>query len=197
MSHLSSEEFIDLLDGVLPTARAAHLQTCGPCRTEAESLTGVVARTSEARDVPEPSPLFWAHLSSRVRAGLGAPIARTWKELVWWPASAWVAGVASVVLMLLVSQSSFQPVAPAGLTLAPRHAAVAQLTPMDGSDDLDTDQAWAVVRTIADDAGDDAAHDAGIATRADAAERMTQELSSREKSELAALLAGELKRSGN
>ena len=63
-------------------------------------------------------------------------------------------------------------------------------------DDLEGDQAWAVVRTVADEAGDNAADDAGIATRPDAAERMTLELSSHEKSELALLLASELKRSG-
>jgi len=66
----------------------------------------------------------------------------------------------------------------------------------DPADDLDSDQAWAVVRTVADDAADDAAQDAGIATRPDAADRMTLELSSREKFELAQLIAGELKRSG-
>jgi len=49
---------------------------------------------------------------------------------------------------------------------------------------------------VAADAADDAAQDAGIATRPDAAERMTLERSSREKSELAQLIAGELKRSG-
>jgi len=197
MRHLSSEEFVDLLDGVLPHARAAHLHTCGECRAEAQALTGVVLRTAEARDVPEPSPLFWAHLSSRIRTGLGAPVARTWKELVWWPGSAWAAGVASAVLVLLLSQSAFRgPVTPA-LTLAPRSAAAPSLTAADAADDLDRDQAWAVVRTVADDAGDDAAHDAGITTRPDAAERMTLELSSREKAELAELLAGELKRSEN
>jgi hypothetical protein len=197
MSHLSSEEFVDRLDGVLPPARLAHLETCRACRSEAEGLTGIVARTAQARNVPEPSPLFWALLSARVRDGLSGPIARTWKDLVWWPGSAWAAGVASVVLVLLVSQSTIPGPGNSTRTSAPFSAAAARVTDSDPGDDLDTDQAWAVVRTIADEATNDAAHEAGITTRPDAAERMTQELSSREKSELAQLLAGELKGSGN
>ncbi|MEO7275422.1 MAG: hypothetical protein ABIX28_18930 [Vicinamibacterales bacterium] len=197
MSHLSSEELVDHLDGGLPPARAAHLETCRACRTEAEELTGVLARTAPAREVPEPSPLFWAHFSARVRNGLAGSAAPTWKELVWWPGSAWAAGVASVVLVLLVSQSMVHSPATPTLTLLPRGSATAYLSESDPADDLEADQAWAVVRTVADGADDDAAHEAGIATRPDAAERMTQELSSREKSALADLLASELKRSGN
>jgi hypothetical protein len=197
MSHLSSEEFIDLLDGVLPGARAAHLETCRACRTEAQGLTGIVARTADVKDVPEPSPLFWAHLSSRVREGVAGPAAETWRELIWRPGSAWAAAVASVVLVLLVSQSAIRGPGNSTRTLAPSGASTAHVLDSEPADDLDTDQAWAVVRTVADEAAGDATHEAGIATRPDAAERMTQELSSREKSELAQLLAGELKGSGN
>jgi len=194
MSHLSTEEFVDLLDGALPAARAEHLRTCAACRTEADGLTGVLSRAAEAREVPDPSPLFWGHLSSRIREGLASPIAKTWQQLVWWPASGWAAGVASMVLVLLVSQSSFRGPSTRHLgSPAALHTATAAADP---ADDVDNDQAWAVVRTVADDAADDAAQDAGIATRPDAAERITQELSSREKRELAQLLAGELKRSG-
>jgi len=194
MSHLSSEEFVDLLDGALPPARGQHLLTCAACRTEAEALTGVLTRAAAVGEVPAPSPLFWAHLSSRIRAGLAAPIARTWQELVWWPGSGWAAGLASMLLVLLVSQSSFR--GSSDLHLGSSPAAHTVRAAADPADDIDNDQAWAVVRTVADDAGDDAAEDAGIATRPDAAERITLELSAREKSELAQLLAGELKRSG-
>jgi hypothetical protein len=190
MTHLSAEEFVDLLDGALPAARRAHLEGCTTCRDESRALAGVAARAVDARDVPEPSPLFWEHLSARVRDGLGAPAVRTWRELVWWPGSAWAAGVASIALVLLVSQQSLHP-ARARMGEAPSHAVAA----MDPVDDLDTDPAWALVRSVADEVADDDVHQEGISARPDAAERMTLELSSREKSELAQLLESELKRS--
>jgi len=194
MSHLSTEEFVDLLDRTLPAARREHLLTCAACRTEAEGLTAVLTRAADTREVPDPSPLFWAHLSSRIREGRAAPIAKAWPELVRWPGSAWAAGLASMVLVLLVSQSSVHgPSTPHLEPPVPPQMVASAAVPVD---DVDSDQAWAVVRTVADDAGDNAAQDAGIATRADAAERMTLELSSREKSELAQLLARELQRSG-
>ena len=197
MSHFSAEEFVDLLDDVLPPARRAHLAACASCRAEADALSGVVARAAEGRDVPEPSPLFWGHLSARISAGMTAPAAKTWKDLVWWPGSAWAAGVASVVLVLLVSQASFHAPSSGVLSRAPfgvsSHSAALVADP---PDDLDDDQDWALVRSVADDSVADAAHDAGITTRPDAAERMTLELSSREKSELVQLLEGELKRTG-
>jgi hypothetical protein len=198
MSHLSTDEFVDLLDDVLPAPRGEHLRTCLQCRTEAEGLTGVLVRATETRDVPEPSPLFWGHLASRIREAVAASVARTWRELVWWPGSAWAAGVASMVLVLLVSQSSFRRSAEPEFSHAPFESAASRLTrgTPEPADDLESDQAWAVVRTVADEAGDNAADDAGIAARPDAAERMTLELSSHEKSELAQLLASELKRSG-
>ncbi len=62
------------------------------------------------------------------------------------------------------------------------------------SDDIEADDAWAVVRNVADQIEWDDAHDAGISTRPDAAERMAAELSRREQSELARLLEHELKR---
>ena len=62
------------------------------------------------------------------------------------------------------------------------------------ADDIDADDAWAVVRNVADQVEWDDAHDAGISTRPDAAERMTAELTTREQSELARLLQRELNR---
>jgi hypothetical protein len=198
MSHFSTEEFVDLLDDALPPTRRAHLAACLACRTEAEGLSRVMVRAAESRDVPEPSPLFWDHVSARIREHVAGPVAKTWKDLVWWPQSAWAAGVAAMVLVLVASHGSPGGRARAGLTRTPYSAAASLglATVSDPGDDVDRDQAWAVVRSGADDSAADAAQDAGITTRPDAAERMTLELSSREKSELVQLLEGELKRTG-
>ena len=69
MSHLTPEEFVDAVDGTLgPLSddRLRHLKGCVRCRDELTSL-GVTLRDTRAADIPEPSPLFWDHLSRRVR----------------------------------------------------------------------------------------------------------------------------------
>jgi hypothetical protein len=67
---------------------------------------------------------------------------------------------------------------------------------LDAADDIETDDDWAVVRSVAEQVDWDDAHDAGISARPDAAERMTAELSTREQSELARLLQSELELRG-
>lgn len=65
MTHLSSAEFVDLAEGVRAEASAPHLSECDRCRRELADLREVMgAATSPA--IPEPSPLFWDHLSARV-----------------------------------------------------------------------------------------------------------------------------------
>ena len=213
MRHLSDDEFVDLLDDALPPARRAHLQNCVACRAQASAMDAVLARAVESRggvthgaeknaaDVPEPSPLFWDHLSARIRDAVARPATPTWRDRVRWPATAWAAGLASVALAVAVSHTML-PRAP--LTTPPssvaRSAAAALRTTAapaaEPADDIEADEAWALVRSMADQLGWDDAHEAGISTRPDAAERLTLELSTQEQSELARLLQRELKRSG-
>jgi hypothetical protein len=66
--HLSPEERVDALDGVLTQLRQTHLDECAACRRSVAELTEVLthARQSVEHDVPEPSPLFWQHFEQRV-----------------------------------------------------------------------------------------------------------------------------------
>jgi hypothetical protein len=214
MTHFSDDEFVDLLDDALPATRRAHLQNCGACRAQASAMDAVLARAVESRgvdgrgaerhdaDVPEPSPLFWDHLSARVRDAVAAPATPTWRDRVSWPVTAWAAGLASVALAVAVSHTMLPRAAlttpPA--SVASNAAALALRTTaapgVEPPDDIEADEAWAVVRSMADQVGWDDTHDAGISARPDDAERMTLELSTREQSELARLLQRELKRSG-
>ena len=57
MGHLSSEQLIDLAEGVeLEPAPAAHLESCSRCRQQLADLRSTIAAVSEV-EVPEPSPL--------------------------------------------------------------------------------------------------------------------------------------------
>jgi hypothetical protein len=74
--HLSPQEFVDAADAVLPADRLSHLDRCVECRQELDALRRVMTDLGPARDVPDPSPLFWEHFTGRVRATADAEPAR-------------------------------------------------------------------------------------------------------------------------
>ena len=67
MKHLSEERLVELLEG--GAAEADHLETCPACRERFDALhqTWGLLRDDP---IPEPSPLFWQHLSERVRVAI-------------------------------------------------------------------------------------------------------------------------------
>ena len=69
--HLSPEELIDLVEGARAEADAPHLQSCEACRHQVAALRSAMSAVADA-DLPEPSPLFWDHLSQRVREAVAA-----------------------------------------------------------------------------------------------------------------------------
>jgi hypothetical protein len=69
--HLSPEELIDLVEGARAEADAPHLQSCEVCRHQVAALRTTMSAVADA-DLPEPSPLFWDHLSQRVREAVAA-----------------------------------------------------------------------------------------------------------------------------
>src|SRR5580704_16254588 len=72
-SHLTVEDFVDLAEGARDDASMPHLAVCAVCRRQLADLREMVSVGAAGRssDVPEPSPLFWDHLSSRVREAVG------------------------------------------------------------------------------------------------------------------------------
>ena len=62
--------------------------------------------------------------------------------------------------------------------------------------DVEADDAWALVRVVADEVGWDDAQAAGLVAAAESVERLALELNDAERIELARLLEDELKRSG-
>jgi hypothetical protein len=200
MTHLTPDELVDLMDGTLPSSRRAHLDACDACRTAAADMGAVLERVA-AEAVPEPSPLFWDHLSARVRDAIDTPAPRGWRDWLTRPAAAWATALATIALAVGLTYSlepRFRPAAPAPmaarLSSARLPASAASL--LDTEDDIEKDEAWALVRTVADDVSWDATQAAGIAPRPGSAERMALEMSAREQSELARLLETELKRPG-
>lgn len=202
MTHFSESEIIDAVEGRLSPARQRHAATCTGCARQIEDLRGVLARASAA-EVPEPSPLFWEHFSARVRDELASETPDPWKwtfSLRPLPiAAAAVAVVALLVTFAVFRSPSNKPVpvdmhevADAGPTAVAPGDADADAD----ADDVEIDEAWAVVRAVADDVVLDDVTEAGISARPGAAERAVRTLSPAERTELAAIIAEELKRSG-
>src|SRR5262245_8728068 len=116
MQHLSGDEFVDLVEGIVSDVDLPHLASCDRCRGQLADLRAALAMAAEKEvvDVPEPSPLFWDHFSARVREAVAnepAPPDGWWQRLWSWPGVlAPVSAVAAVVVVLAVV---FKATAPA------------------------------------------------------------------------------------
>src|SRR5687768_14981786 len=101
MNHLTPDELIDAVERSLSPARSAHLAECARCTLEVAQLSTILD-DSRAAKVPEPSPLYWDHFSSRVRTAIAAePIAPRVARWFQWPVLVPVAGLALLVFTLL------------------------------------------------------------------------------------------------
>lgn len=88
MAHLTAAQFVDLAEGTEADRGVPHLAECAACRRRLAELRATMADVDGPEDrgahtVPEPSPLFWEHLSARVRDGVaeqGAPGGTRWVE---------------------------------------------------------------------------------------------------------------------
>lgn len=202
MGHLNAVEIVDLVEGRLPPGRAAHAGVCAQCAALVIRTREALAHVAGGGEVPEPSPLFWEHLSGRVREAIDrepVPVPTRWRGRLKMPGWAWAA---AAMALLVVSAATWRGLSPASPLPAPAidRAAGGLPAPVPGldiwDDDVEADQAWAVVRTVAEDVDWNETSEAEIAARPHAAERVVPQLSSVERAELARLIEEELRRNG-
>lgn len=188
MSHLTDIEIVDLIDGTLRADRQRHVDGCETCRAQAEGLRSALLRASDA-EIPEPSPLFWDHFSARVHDAVHDALPEESGRWFSRPTLTWaLAGVlATVVLVTAVWRAT-------GTSGAPPLVAVSASDVDIDAFDPDTDQAWALVRAVADDSTwDDDDAEGGFAVRPGSAERAMADLTHAERSELVRLLEAEIR----
>lgn len=78
-----------------------------------DDFRDLIDEVKAAGDVPEPSPLFWNHLSARVRDAVAIqPIRRTWWTGYWRPVVAVVGTLGFVALLVLRTSAPAAPAAP-------------------------------------------------------------------------------------
>lgn len=223
MKHLTEAELVDRIDGALAPSRSVHLEACDTCRAAEAELRDMLARAGDVQ-IPEPSPLFWEHFSARVHEGVRNAKAGEPSRWVGWFGSPavvssgrWALGGTVLTLVLVaavwrasapapgrVAPTTTNSVSSAGSNsepggLIPDSPIPGSLIPgplIDDAFDPDTDEAWALVRTVADDLSwDDAAAEA-VGVRPGSAERAMTTLSVDERSELVRLLQAETKQPG-
>ena len=190
MTHLTPDDLIDAVEGVLDGHRRSHLDACEACQQAVAELTATL-RTTQQVEAPEPSPLFWDHFSMRVRDAVAAEPAPAgggwWPSLLGWRVLVPVAGLALLVLALMLAVPR-----PAD---APMTAALIGDRPdVEGVTGTGNDDGWQLVADLVGTIDWDTATAAGLSVRPGAAEQAALDLSSEEQRELRRLLNAELAR---
>lgn len=216
--HLKTEEFVDIAEGTRAEASAPHLAVCDPCRAQLHELRAMLSAARDV-DVPEPSPLFWDHLSSRVsdavaadarlepsRSFLGETFS-VFTALLGARAFQASAVVAAALIVIVVSNSRLMaPDPPAPAQAGSRYAAAAPPPPAASiaeasattevlGDATSDDASLMLVASLTSSLDLDAASDAGLAPSGSAEHAVTH-MSEGELRELGRLLKEELARSG-
>lgn len=116
--HLTSQEFVEAVEGTLSASRQSHVANCAACAAEVRSLSDLLAEVGPGdggADVPEPSPLFWDHFQRRVSDAVEAEshsrhrpvVSRSSGRDLWSLAGSWraVVGVMAVVALMVAAAS--------------------------------------------------------------------------------------------
>lgn len=179
MTHLTSDELIDAMEGVLSAERQIHLATCEECRRQVDDLARALNEAKQV-SVPEPSPLFWNHFSGRLNEAIDAESSGAWPQWLRWQVLLPLGATAMIILGLMMAvpkqnQAEFD-------------MAVEAPAAIDTPDDN-----WVMVAALVGDIDLDTAVEAGVIGPG-VAERAVLSLTPDEQQELTRLLKAELTR---
>lgn len=193
MSHLSPEIFVDLLDGTVQDEAVPHLRDCQVCQAQLADLRATWQATVDV-DVPEPSPLFWDHLSRRVHDAVAAEPDATprWWLLQWPWRTVGLAGAACAAVALVFVLQSPRTAVTDSPAVAPERAEAIGAVETDPLPALVDDASIGLVADLASDLDvESALPELGLGARG-AADRALSELDAAERVELRRLLAEEM-----
>ena len=222
--HLNAEQFVDIADGTRPESSAPHLTVCEPCRAQLCELRAMMAAAKDV-NVPEPSPLFWDHLSSRVSEAVAAEAgdarlkrsrsllngSRFFGDVLAalggarsvygaravFGARAFQASVAIAAALLIAVALRSRAPSPVPAVVLPAVSVADAGAVLELLSDVgpDNDASLTLVASLTDDVDMDTAREAGLAPRGSAEHAVTH-MSDGELRELRRLLNEELARSG-
>ena len=189
MRHLNEEELIDLAEGARAESAAPHLASCESCRQQLGDLRALIAAATDV-DVPEPSPLFWDHLSARVREAVAndEPNAPTrW-------AARWFVPLGALATIALAAVITLGTRGPQPVSTGDSPPIVADAASEPGGAVAD-DPSLNLIADLASDLDWDAAAEAGLTTVGGTVDRAVMELTPEERVELRRILKEELSKS--
>ena len=196
--HLSADTLVDIAEGARAETAAPHLQRCEACRRQIAELRAMMTAAAGV-DIPEPSPLFWEHLSDCVQRDVaaepapGRSLVAPWHGgATWWRVAASVTTIA--VVAVLVGRMSRQPrnLQPGTQTIsAAPNDATAALAVLGDADDA----SLALVAELASQMDSEAAVESGLMDHLGGLDEMVVTLTAGERGELQRLLKDELAKS--
>jgi hypothetical protein len=186
--HPSPDQLLAAAEGSLE--QASHIESCSSCRSEVQELRRALARISQV-PVPEPSPLFWDHLSSRIREAITvepAPIPSR-RPFMLATLGALAGAIAIITIGVAVTMRTAQPVHP---MVAASHEAVSQDTTELA--EVGDDSTWVVLGDIASQLDWEQASEAGLLALPGSADRALSEMSEEEQQQVVKVLESELQK---
>jgi hypothetical protein len=188
MGHLSPHVLLDIAEGVRPESSEPHLARCVLCRRQVDNARQALATVAGTTDAPEPSPLYWDHLSARVRDAVAAEEpSPTLEPRRWlsWPLTAAVSAGVVVIAVGLGLRGRPALRAPAVVDEAVTRTVI-QTAP------LQADESFTLIAELAAGLDWESAAEAGLIVTQGATEDAISALSAEERMELRRLLAEEL-----
>jgi anti-sigma-K factor RskA len=194
MSHLTPEQLLDVAEETRARTEFPHVSACPACQRQVAELRDMMAATA-AVEMPEPSPLFWDHLSARVREAVateeiaGAP--GWWVRWAAWRVAATAVAVAVLVLMISTLGRDDAPSDPVGAVQAVvEYAPVEELVP------FEADPALAALADLSAELDWDAASEAGLVPTRGTVDKVVLALEPEERLALQRILEEALAGSG-
>jgi len=192
MRHLSAEELIDLAEGARDERSAPHLASCETCRRQLGDLRAMMDAATDV-EVPEPSPLFWDHLSARVREAVAndeATASTSWAaRWMSWRVLVPAGTLAAIAIAAVISLGPRVP------PVAPGASAPIGADTVSSSGAVADDPSLSLIADLASDLDWDAAVEAGLTNSGGTVDRAVMDLTPEERVELQRILKEELSKS--
>ena len=187
MTHLAPERLVALAERGA-AGSDPHLAGCERCRAAVEAMRQTL-RAAAGIEVPEPSPLFWEHLSRRVADAvrLEPPPRRGRSWRAWpWPVAAPLGAAAAIVAIATASWWFVQSQRGSSVNLSsPAGRVVVDAGPASRPVNLEAeDEAWLVVATAAEVLDAETADATGMTPAPGSVEEAAGELPVPEREEL-------------
>jgi hypothetical protein len=199
-THLSGDALVELAQA---GESHPHVAECDRCRRAFEDVRDAL-NLVRAEQVPEPSPLFWDHLSARVHEAVQHEAPLRPRRAVWFTTPRWrsAVAVALTVLVVAVVARALRPAGapasrpgPAQTTQLPVAVPETSRTAQEPPTEESTDASWTLVTELASNADLDTTTRAeGFALQPGAAERAALQLTPDEQRELVRLLQAAVER---